>query len=88
MEMNNDHFLIWVKGAPIYGKQTNSSIVHFVDTYITCDTEDLEPHIAILHKHHVSEHIVFQENMCKSDPKCPIERTNQHQQLDRLSWNW
>ncbi|XP_059070801.1 uncharacterized protein LOC131860407 [Cryptomeria japonica] len=48
----HDHFLIWTKDAPIYGKATTTDIVQFVDKYITCSTEHLDNSLANLHKHH------------------------------------
>lgn len=41
-----------MKDAPIYGKQSNESITNFIDTYLTCDTENFDLDIATLHKHH------------------------------------
>ncbi|XP_059077054.1 uncharacterized protein LOC131876217 [Cryptomeria japonica] len=73
----HDHFLIWVKDAPIYGKHSNSSIIEFVDKYITCATEHLEPSIAILHKHHHTKQCRRSKNgACRYNfPLPPVQKT-------------
>ena len=48
----HEHGLLWIENAPIYGKERNSEIDKFLDNYITCNTDHLEPDVAKLHKHH------------------------------------
>ena len=48
----HDHFLLWVKNAPIYGTYSNTSITNFIDKYITCTTKHIEPSLHTIHKHH------------------------------------
>ena len=48
----HEHGLLWIENAPIYGKESNSEIEKFLDNYITCNTDHLEPYVPKLHKHH------------------------------------
>jgi hypothetical protein len=48
----HDHTLLWIEGAPIYGVDNNSDIEQFVDKYITCNTDHLDPKLAKVHRHY------------------------------------
>jgi exonuclease III len=48
----HEHGLLWVEDAPIYGRDNNSEIENFLDKYITCDTDHLDPALAKFHRHH------------------------------------
>jgi hypothetical protein len=37
----HDHALLCIKDAPIYGRNTNVEIEHFVDRYLSCDSRIL-----------------------------------------------
>jgi hypothetical protein len=44
--------LLWIEGAPVYGADNNSKIEQFVDKYITCNTDHLDPELAKVHIHY------------------------------------
>jgi hypothetical protein len=48
----HDHALLWIEGAPVYGADNNSQIEQFVDKYITCNTDHLDPELAKVHRHY------------------------------------
>jgi hypothetical protein len=48
----HDHTLLWIEGAPVYGNDNNSQIEQFVDKYITCNTDHLDPELAKVHRHY------------------------------------
>ena len=48
----HDHGLLWIQDAPIYGKNNNLEIENFVDRYITCDMDFLDPNLSKFHEHH------------------------------------
>jgi hypothetical protein len=48
----HDHALLWIKGAPVYGADNNSEIEQFVEKYITCNTDHLDPELAKVHRHY------------------------------------
>jgi hypothetical protein len=39
----HDHTLLWIEGALVYGNDTNSQIEQFVEKYITCNIDHLDP---------------------------------------------
>jgi hypothetical protein len=48
----HDQKLLWIEGAPVYGYNNNSEIEQFVDKYITCNTNHLDPELAKVHKYY------------------------------------
>ena len=48
----HDHALLWIEGAPVYGADNNSQIEQFVDKYIACNTDHLDPELAKVHRHY------------------------------------
>jgi hypothetical protein len=48
----HDHALLWIEGAPVYGVDINSEIKQFVDKYIACNTDHLDPELAKVHRHY------------------------------------
>jgi hypothetical protein len=48
----HDHALLWIEGAPVYGVDNNLEIKQFVDKYITCNTDHLEPDLGKFHRHY------------------------------------
>ena len=48
----HDHALLWIEGVPVYGADKNSKIQQFVDKYITCNTDHLEPDLEKFHRHY------------------------------------
>jgi hypothetical protein len=47
-----DHALFWIVGAPVYGVDNNSQIEQFVEKYITCNIDHLDPKLAKVHRHY------------------------------------
>jgi len=47
-----EHGLLWVENAPIYGVNSNNDIENFVDNYLTCNIDHLDPKLAKIHEHH------------------------------------
>jgi hypothetical protein len=43
---------LWIEGALVYGAYNNSEIKKFVDKYIICNTDHLDPELAKVHKHY------------------------------------
>jgi hypothetical protein len=39
----HDHALLWIEGSLVYGADNNSQIEQFVDKYITCNIDHLDP---------------------------------------------
>jgi hypothetical protein len=48
----HEHGLLWIENAPIYRKDSNTQIEKFLDQYITCDTDHLDPELAKVHRHY------------------------------------
>ena len=48
----HDHAMLWIEGAPTYGADNNSEIEQFVDKYITCNTDHLDPELAKVRRHY------------------------------------
>ena len=48
----HDHALFWIEGALVYGADNNSKIEQFVDKYITCNTNHMDPELAKFHRHY------------------------------------
>jgi hypothetical protein len=48
----HDHALLWIEGAPIYGADNNSKIEQFVEKYITCNIDHLDPELVKVHRHY------------------------------------
>ena len=44
--------LLWVESAPIYGVNSNFNIEKFIDNYLTCNIDHLDPKLAKVHEHH------------------------------------
>jgi hypothetical protein len=53
----HDHGLLWVANAPIYGLDSNNAIENFVDKYISCDNNKIEP-IFTKFKHIITKKLV------------------------------
>ena len=47
----HEHGLLWTENAPIYGKNNNLEIKNFLDKYITCNIDNLDPNLAKMHEH-------------------------------------
>ena len=45
------HMLIWIKNAPVYGKDTDEDVIAFHDRYITCNSDCTELTCLQTHKH-------------------------------------
>jgi hypothetical protein len=48
----HDHALLWIEGAPVYGADKKLEIEQFVEKYITCNTNHLDPELAKVHRHY------------------------------------
>jgi chromosomal replication initiation ATPase DnaA len=48
----HDHALLWIKDAPIYGRNTNVEIEDFVDIYLSCDSRILGNDLKTIQHHH------------------------------------
>ena len=48
----HDHALLWIEGALVYEVDNNSQIEQFVDKYITCNTDHLDPELDKFHRHY------------------------------------
>lgn len=73
----HEHGLLWIENAPIYGKESNSEIEKFLDNYITCNTDHLEPDVAKLHKHYHTKSCKKRKNSnCRYNfPMPPMKST-------------
>ena len=65
----HDHSLLWIENALVYGKSDNTDIEKFVDNYITCNTDHLDPKLANIHRH-------YHTKSCKKNKKSKICRYN------------
>ena len=63
-----DHTLLWIEGALVYGADNNSEIEQFVDKYITCNIDHLDPELAKVHRH-------YHTRSCKKMKKIHIADT-------------
>jgi hypothetical protein len=48
----HDHALLWIKDAPIYGRNTNVEIKYCVDRYLSCDSRILGNDFKTIQHHH------------------------------------
>lgn len=48
----HDHGLLWIRNAPIYGHSSNTTIEHFIDNYLSCDSTLLSEDLERLQTHH------------------------------------
>jgi hypothetical protein len=73
----HEHGLLWIEDAPIYGRESNSQIENFLDKYITCDTDHLDPDLSKLHKHYHTRSCKKRKNShCKYNfPMPPMKKT-------------
>jgi exonuclease III len=73
----HEHGLLWIEDAPIYGRDNNSEIENFLDKYITCDTDHLDPALAKFHRHYHTRSCKKRRNShCRYNfPMPPMKRT-------------
>ena len=71
-----NHTLLWIEGAPVYGAENNSQIEQFVDKYITCNIDHLDPELAKFHRHYHTKSCRKQKNShCRYNFPVPPMRT-------------
>ena len=73
----HDHALLWIKNAPIFGKDIDSEIENFVDKYVSCDSSIITDELKILHHHHHTKTCRKNKNMhCRFNfPQPPMKKT-------------
>ena len=73
----HDHALLWVKDAPIYGKNADQEIEDFIDKYLTCDSTSIADSLRTLHHHHHTKSCRKRKKLhCRFNfPQPPMKKT-------------
>ena len=48
----HEHGLLWIKDAPIYGKNIDNEIISFIDRYLSTNSSLLDENILKIQTHH------------------------------------
>ena len=71
----NAHCVLWVKGAPKFGKHPDSEVCDFIDKYISCtipnDNEKLKELVLLVQQHKHSTYCKRNKQCCFSYPQPP-----------------